>query len=69
MPQYYPHITAALDKIYEELVLIHKSISVSQNTAKLAHSYADAVKMLLPAAHVPTEMFMLSGLLNEVTVK
>jgi hypothetical protein len=45
-----PSISVALDKVHEQLLLIEKSMSVSQNTAKPSSSYADAVKTpsLLP---------------------
>jgi hypothetical protein len=64
-----PPISAALDKIHERLLLIEKSVSVPQNTAKPLLSYADAVKIPPPAAPVPIEKFVPGRLLNEVTVK
>jgi hypothetical protein len=64
-----PPITSTLDKIHEQLLLIQKSVSVSLNTAKPSLSYADAIKTPPPAADVPTEKFVPSRLIDEVTVK
>jgi hypothetical protein len=64
-----PQITAALDQVHERLLLIEKSVSFSQNTAKPPVSYADAVTIPPLAARVPTKKFVPSRLLNEVTVK
>ncbi len=64
-----PPLTAALDKIHKRLLLIENSVSVLQNTAKTPLSYVDTVKTPPPAARVPTEKFMPSRLLNEVTAK
>jgi hypothetical protein len=58
----------ALEKMHEQLLLIEKSMSVTQNIAKSPLSY-DAVKTTSPAAHAPTEKFVPGRLLNEVTVK
>jgi hypothetical protein len=64
-----PLITAALEKIHERLLLIEKSLSAHQNTAKPSLSYADAVKNPAPVARTLSEEFVPSRLLNEVTVK
>ena len=50
-------------------MLIQKSVSAPQNTAKPVLSYADAVKTPAPAARALSEKFVPSRLLNEVTVK
>jgi hypothetical protein len=64
-----PLITMALEKIHEQLLLIEKSVSTHQNTAKPSPSYADAIKTLAPATCALSEKFVPSRLLNEVTVK
>jgi hypothetical protein len=53
-----PLITATLEQIHERLLLIEKSVSAHQNTAKPSLSYADAVKNPAPVARALSEKFV-----------